>query len=90
MKRTKYIFRLLLMTVALLGINTANAEVIWTGTANSTFTVNKENFANITANDKIQITVSDLNIYYWSLGVDIDGETNNTANLVSNWRGESW
>lgn len=90
MKRTKYIFRLLLMTVALLGINTANAEVIWTGTANSTFTVNKENFANITANDKIQITVSDLNIYYWSLGVDIDGETNNTANLVSNWRGESY
>lgn len=90
MKRTKYIFRLLLMTVALLGINTANAEVIWTGTANSTFTVNKENFANITANDKIQITVSDLNIYYWSLGVDIDGETNNTANLVSNWKGESY
>ena len=89
--KTKNIFSILLMTLAMvMGVMNVQAEDVWTGTASSAFTVDKEKFANITTNDKILVYVADLNIYYWSLGVSIDGNTNNTAKLVSNWKGESY
>lgn len=89
--KTKNIFSILLMTLAMvMGAMNVQAEDVWTGTASSAFTVDKEKFATITTNDKILVYVADLNIYYWSLGISIDGNINNTAKLVSNWKGESY
>lgn len=88
---TKNIFRMLLMAVMLLtGASSVKAEDIWTGTSNSDIKIEKENFANITSNDKIVIEVTDLNIYYWQLGISVNGNTNSTASLINNWKGESY
>lgn len=90
--KTKNIFRTLLMAVGLL-MGTMSAQAaeteIWSTEKTSSFTIEGE-FANIDENTKIRVYVKDMNIYYWSLGIDLTGNTNNTKGLISNWAGEDY
>ena len=95
MKTMNKIFRMLLMTIALvMGVVNVQAEDIWTGPEKNqgSFTVVLSDAAKqaIDTQTKIQIYCKDKNINYWSLGITVDRDKNHTASLVSNWNGEGY
>ena len=86
------IFRTLLMTIALvMGVTNVQAQDIWTGSKGDgeSFTVTiGENTIN--TQTKIRVYYENANMYYWSVGILLDNEANNTKNLISNWGGTDY
>lgn len=92
MKTMNKIFRTLLMTIALvMGVTNVQAQDIWTGSKGDgeSFTVTiGENTIN--TQTKIRVYYENANMYYWSVGILLDNEANNTKNLISNWGGTDY
>ena len=92
MKTMNKIFRTLLMTIALvMGVVNVQAEDIWTGSKGDgeSFKVTiGENTIN--TQTKIRVYYENANMYYWSVGILLDNEANNTKNLISNWGGTDY
>ena len=92
MKTMNKIFRTLLMIIALvMGVTNVQAQDIWTGSKGDgeSFTVTiGENTIN--TQTKIRVYYENANMYYWSVGILLDNEANNTKNLISNWGGTDY
>lgn len=92
MKTMNKIFRTLLMIIALvMGVVNVQAEDIWTGSKGDgeSFKVTiGENIIN--TQTKIRVYYENANMYYWSVGILLDDEANNTKNLISNWGGTDY
>lgn len=86
------LYRTLLMTIALvMGVVNVQAEDIWTGSKGDgeSFKVTiGENTIN--TQTKIRVYYENANMYYWSVGILLDNEANNTKNLISNWGGTDY
>lgn len=92
MKTMNKLYRTLLMTIALvMGVTNVQAQDIWTGSKGDgeSFTVTiGENTIN--TQTKIRVYYENANMYYWSVGILLDDEANNTKNLISNWGGTDY